>query len=119
MTRMNQEDLRQFGTLLQAYLRESVPDLTGLLSSMREDELLHGPMDEADLASARYEREFTLQIQYRNHRLIQEIKGALRRIENGVYGICLECGQDIGLERLKVQPMTAVCVDCKKALEKL
>lgn len=116
---MNQEQLRQFGSILKAHLEEAVPESRGLLSSMREDELMQGPMDEADLASARYEREFTLQIQSRNHRLIQEIRGALRRIDSGVYGICLECGQDIGLERLKVQPMTAVCVGCKKALEKL
>ncbi len=116
---MNQENLKRFDTLLRAHLNEALPEFKGLLSSMMDGELLQGPMDEADLASARYERELALQIHYRNHRLVQEIRGALRRIENGVYGICLECGQEIGLDRLKAQPMTAVCVDCKKALEKL
>lgn len=119
MTRMNQEDLRQFGNVLQAHLNDAVPELRGLLSSLRDGELLKEPMDEADLASARYDRDLMVQIQYRNHRLIEEVHGALKRIENGMYGICLECGQEIGLERLKVQPMTAVCIDCKKELEKL
>lgn len=75
------------------------------------------PMDEADLASARYQEDFTLHMQQRNHQFIYEIKQALQRIERGDYGVCEECGDDIGVERLKAQPMTRVCVHCKKELE--
>ncbi|GLI34656.1 TraR/DksA family transcriptional regulator [Desulforhabdus amnigena] len=75
------------------------------------------PMDEADLASARYEEDFILHMKQRNHQFILEIKQALKRIDSGEFGICEECGDEIGLERLKVQPMTRVCVHCKKEME--
>jgi DnaK suppressor protein len=74
-------------------------------------------MDEADLASARYEEDFTLHMQQRSYQFIYEITQALQRIESGDYDVCEECGDNIGVERLKAQPMTRVCVHCKKELE--
>jgi len=41
------------------------------------------------------------------------IDQALARVENGTYGICVDCGDEIGLERLKVLPFAVRCVDCE------
>ncbi|HRY82507.1 MAG TPA: TraR/DksA C4-type zinc finger protein [Candidatus Moranbacteria bacterium] len=43
---------------------------------------------------------------------LQEIIGALSRMEKGTYGKCENCGKDIPLERLKANPSARVCLDC-------
>ncbi|MDH3638500.1 MAG: TraR/DksA family transcriptional regulator [Gammaproteobacteria bacterium] len=46
-----------------------------------------------------------------------QVQDALRRIEKGVYGVCAECGKDIGLERLEANPVTHRCLDCQASAE--
>ncbi len=116
---MDESQLRHFGQLLKDHLEKAVPGFRGMFCNLKAREPFEEPMDEVDLASVRSERDLMLQFQRRNHRAIEEIHRALKRIDKGIYGICLECGQEIGLERLKVQPMTSVCVECKKELERL
>lgn len=41
-----------------------------------------------------------------------QIKNALKRMEDGEYGICQECGETIPLKRLEAVPFTSYCVDC-------
>ena len=48
---------------------------------------------------------------------ILEIDEAIRRIEDGSYGICARCEEEIGKKRLEVQPSTPYCVSCKEELE--
>jgi RNA polymerase-binding protein DksA len=48
---------------------------------------------------------------------IHDIDAALERIENGSYGICIECGQQIGLKRLQAYPIAKRCIECKKKFE--
>ena len=116
---MEENQLRHFGKLLKDHLDEAMPGFRGTFCNLKARESFGEPMDEVDLASARCEHDLMLQFQRRNHRAIEEIHSALKRIEKGIYGICLECGREIGLERLKVQPMTSVCVECKKELERV
>jgi DnaK suppressor protein len=49
--------------------------------------------------------------------LIEKIKEALERIDNGTFGRCEVCGRDIGEERLRARPVTTLCIDCKKKQE--
>lgn len=49
---------------------------------------------------------------------IDQIDAALRRIDQGTYGKCLNCGRDIHPERLKIMPATPLCVDCQGKLER-
>ena len=44
-------------------------------------------------------------------------KEAIDRIDDGTYGKCEECGEIIGLERLKARPVTTLCIDCKSLQE--
>ena len=48
---------------------------------------------------------------------IQRIQTAIRRIVDGEYGDCLECGELIGLQRLKVQPESPFCILCQSQRE--
>lgn len=46
-------------------------------------------------------------------KLVNKIREALDRIDSGTYGICEDCGAEIGEGRLKVRPVTTQCIDCK------
>ena len=73
--------------------------------------------DPSDRASVESERNFTLRIRDRERRLIGKIKEALKRIDNGTYGICEECNKEISERRLKARPVTTLCIECKKKQE--
>ena len=73
--------------------------------------------DPSDRATAESDRAFTLRIRDRERKLITKIKEALTRMDDGEYGICEECGEDIGLARLKARPVTRLCINCKAKQE--
>ena len=49
--------------------------------------------------------------------LIFKMQEALERLESGEYGVCEECGEDIGIARLKARPVTTLCIECKSNQE--
>ena len=70
-----------------------------------------------DQASAEIDRNFTLRLRDRERKLLKKIDEALEKIENGTYGICDICGQEIGIKRLEARPVTTMCIDCKTEQE--
>ena len=75
-----------------------------------------------ELASTEADQHFLLMMKEREQRQIKEIDAALARLDDNTYGICEECGEEIPHKRLKVRPMTTLCVSCKsqqEAYEKL
>jgi DnaK suppressor protein len=74
--------------------------------------------DPTDRATQESDRTFELRIRDRERRLLNKIREALERIENGTFGICEMCGEEIGEARLKVRPVTTLCIDCKIEQEK-
>ena len=73
--------------------------------------------DFTDQATQESDMDFSIHMKERDSRLVAKIKEALERIEDGTYGICEDCGQTISEERLKVRPVTTMCVKCKKKQE--
>jgi DnaK suppressor protein len=59
-----------------------------------------------------------LRLRDREKFLLSKINGALERIDRGEYGSCQECGEEIGIRRLKLRPVTTLCVDCKEEQER-
>ena len=59
----------------------------------------------------------SLRIRDRERKLIFKIQEALRRLDDGEYGVCEECGENIGIERLKARPVTTLCIECKSSQE--
>ena len=51
--------------------------------------------------------------------MIQKIDAALEKIDDGSYGTCMMCGEDIGMNRLKARPVADLCIDCKSQQERL
>jgi DnaK suppressor protein len=75
--------------------------------------------DQLDSSAMDAERSFTLRIRERESKLIRKINAALQRIQEGTYGECDECGEDISPARLKARPVTTYCIQCKTKLESL
>jgi len=73
--------------------------------------------DLGDQASAESDRNLLLRLRGREQRLMKKIDEALKRIEDGTFGICTECGEKISVKRLEARPVTTLCIDCKTAQE--
>ncbi len=58
-----------------------------------------------------------LSIRDRERKLITKIREALQKINQGDFGQCEECGDDIGIERLEARPVTTLCIKCKRKQE--
>jgi len=72
-----------------------------------------------DQASSERDRELELLLGDREREKLHNIDEALLKIEEGEYGICEECEEDIPIGRLKVMPFARYCVKCKADIEKL
>jgi DnaK suppressor protein len=75
--------------------------------------------DEIDTASSEVNLQFTGRLREREQGLLAKVDTALRKIEDGEYGECMNCGEDIGVKRLRARPVAELCIDCKSEQEKL
>ncbi|KAF0122013.1 MAG: DnaK suppressor protein [bacterium] len=117
---MDKERLAYFKDLLNDKLGTLLQEAEKTVSGMTdEEETFPDPTDRAAMES---DRNFLLRIRDRERRLILKIKAALERIDENTFGICEVCGEEISEKRLKVRPVTTLCIDCKtreEAEEKL
>jgi len=74
--------------------------------------------DEADHIQASEQREMGLMSRERLVERIERLTAALKRIEDGTYGTCVECGKPIGQARLKAIPEAVTCVTCQEKIER-
>ena len=84
------------------------------VEDMDDDETFPDPTDRASFES---NRNSVLRIRDRERKLIFKMEEALTRLDEEQFGICEECGEQIGIERLKARPMTTLCIDCKSSQE--
>jgi DnaK suppressor protein len=75
--------------------------------------------DEIDAASSEMNLAFQGRLRERERGLIAKIMQALRKIEEGVYGECESCGEEISLKRIEARPVAELCIDCKAEQEAL
>jgi len=108
---MKQKNIDYFRDLLNQRLKDLLNQADDTVSGMT-DQRENFP-DPTDRASLEADRNFMLRIRDRENKLIKKIKKALDRIENGTFGVCEICGEDISIERLKARPVTTQCIDCK------
>lgn len=73
--------------------------------------------DLGDQATAETDRNFMLRLRGREQRLLKKIEEAIDRIDNGDFGICDVCGNEIGIKRLEARPVTTMCIECKMEQE--
>jgi DnaK suppressor protein len=75
--------------------------------------------DPNDRASLESDRNFELRIRDRERKLILKMQEAIKRMDDGVFGICEICGGPISEKRLMARPVTTLCIDCKMKQEKM
>ena len=113
---MDLERTEYFKTRLNRKLEELLSGAGKAVSGMSEANDENFP-DPTDRASHETDTNFLLRVKDRERKLITKINEALKRIDDGVYGICELCGEDISVKRLEARPVTTCCIECKKEEE--
>jgi DnaK suppressor protein len=72
----------------------------------------------AETATATLDREIDYTLEENSGQVLAEIEAALKRIEDGTYGTCTNCGKEIPVERLEAYPWASLCIDCKRESER-
>jgi DnaK suppressor protein len=75
--------------------------------------------DEIDTASSEVNLQFTGRLREREQGLLAKVDSALLKIEQGSFGACVNCGEDIGMKRLRARPVAELCIECKAEQEQL
>ena len=71
----------------------------------------------ADMAADTYERELSMNIVSSEQEVLYQIDDALKRIDEGTFGICQQCNTPITMSRLKAVPYASLCIKCQRAKE--
>jgi DnaK suppressor protein len=74
------------------------------------------PSDEGDLSQQSHEEWIFLNRNTLEIKLLREVEAAIRRIEQGTYGVCHECEEPISPKRLDALPWAKYCVTCQEAV---
>jgi len=114
-SRQNAADARltELGKLL-AQARQETLARVRVLRKEEEEDAAELPADDLDVARSLQDQETEAGLIERCEYQLKAIDAALSRLERGRYGICEKCKQEIPIERLKVLPFAAYCVDCQK-----
>lgn len=90
-------------------LRRSIVNGSGNLSNV--------PLHMADVGSENYDQEFTLELIENEQGTLELVNEALDRLEQGKFGLCVECGEPISKPRLQAIPYTRHCIQCARLVE--
>ncbi|HIJ81410.1 MAG TPA: RNA polymerase-binding protein DksA [Desulfuromonadales bacterium] len=112
---MEREKLEYFKTVLNEEMKSLLGEAGKTVSEMTSD--ASNFPDPTDRATQESDRNFELRIRDRERKLINKIKDALDRIESGDFGVCEDCGEEIGDARLRARPVTTQCINCKMDAE--
>ncbi len=112
---MKEKQLKKFKAQLEEMKEKIITDVEQTLSEMTSQ---NGNIpDPNDRATVESDRNFELRIRDRERKLMNKIEEALGRIDDGSYGICDGCGEDIAVKRLEARPVAKFCIDCKTKQE--
>ena len=113
---MNKLQMKKFKTLLTEKRDEIVKKAK---QTLEEDMTLDSNdlPDEMDLASSEYLQSFTFRLRGREKTFLDKISKALQTIEEGTFGTCEECGEEISVKRLEARPEATLCIRCKEDQE--
>jgi DnaK suppressor protein len=113
---MSKEQLEHFARILQTWKRDLMVEVDRTVLHMK-DEAANFP-DPNDRATQEEEFSLELRTRDRERKLIRKIDEALKRIEDGSYGYCLETGEEIGIKRLEARPVATLSVEAQERRER-
>ncbi|HEY5103210.1 MAG TPA: RNA polymerase-binding protein DksA [Steroidobacteraceae bacterium] len=113
---MSKEQLEHFRQILQSWKRDLMEEVDRTVSHMK-DEAANFP-DPNDRATQEEEFSLELRTRDRERKLIRKIDEALKRVEDGSYGYCLETGEEIGIKRLEARPVATLTIEAQERRER-
>jgi DnaK suppressor protein len=116
-TTLKPEKLEMYRTMLIQKINELLSEAGKTVTEMTNGK--ENFPDPNDRASLEADRNFELRIRDRERKLILKMQEAIKRIDDGVFGVCELCGGLISEKRLLARPVTTSCIDCKTKQEKL
>lgn len=112
------EDYKDLRALLLKIRENLIKEIKQKAESESDDTVKTQVGDIYDLASNERDRELNLLISDRDREKLIQIEEAIKRIDEGTYGTCVECESPIPKERLKIMPFARLCVSCQAEIEK-
>jgi DnaK suppressor protein len=113
---MSKEQLDHFRNILNSWKRDLMVEVDRTVSHMK-DEAANFP-DPNDRATQEEEFSLELRTRDRERKLIRKIDEALKRIDDGSYGYCLETGEEIGIKRLEARPVATLSIEAQERRER-
>jgi DnaK suppressor protein len=113
---MSKEQLEHFRQILMSWKRDLMEEVDRTVSHMK-DEAANFP-DPNDRATQEEEFSLELRTRDRERKLIRKIDEALKRVEDGSYGYCLETGEEIGIKRLEARPVATLTIEAQERRER-
>ena len=114
---MNPMQLLYFQRKLEAWKAELLNDASGTITGLSQENL-HQP-DQMDRAQIESNAALDLRTRDRERKLLQKIEAALRRIEDGNYGYCIETDEPINLRRLEARPIASLSLHAQERHERM
>ena len=119
----NKEQIKQFRQLLiteRVKLADEIKSIAHDVSTSPRDasgDLSAYTVHMADMAADTYERELSMNIVSTEQELLYQIDDALKRLDDGSFGLCQQCNQPITMSRLKAVPYASLCISCQRSKE--
>jgi len=113
---LSPEKLEFFRMLLTQKINELLEDAEKTVADMTDSK--ENYPDPTDRASLESDRNFELRMRDRERKLIAKMQEAIKRIDDGEFGICEVCGGPISEKRLVARPVTTLCIECKTKQER-
>ncbi len=114
---LNKKELKKFQELLEDKRKAVLERARQMLSEGMTLDANDLP-DEMDLAASEYLQSFEFRLRGREKSLLTKLDLALKKIEDGSFGICEICEEPIGKKRLEARPETSLCIKCKEDQER-
>jgi RNA polymerase-binding protein DksA len=120
---LNKEQIKQFRQLLiteRAKLADEIKSIAKDAATSPRDasgDLSAYTVHMADMAADTYDRELSMNIASSEQEILYQIDDALKRLDEGSYGICQQCNQPITMSRLKAVPYASLCIACQRSKE--
>jgi DnaK suppressor protein len=113
---MSTTQLQHFQTILSSWKRDLMEEVDRTVTHMKDEAA--NPPDPNDRATLESEFALELRTRDRERKLIRKIEEALKRIDDGSYGFCLETGEPIGVKRLEARPVATLCIEAQERRER-
>jgi DnaK suppressor protein len=107
-------NLESVQKMLESRMREVAPT-RGLRESIR----IHQVADPLDMTQQAAERDIAVHNLDRDSALVQRLRSAIERLNDGSYGVCLQCAEEIAPKRLKAIPWAELCIQCQESADRL